>query len=53
MTAGKHQQQRGCTALEIIIRERKEKNLRDLTIAEQSEILTTGFYDAEKYAECA
>jgi hypothetical protein len=39
------------TTLERIIKSRADRNLRELTVAEQSEILTTGFYDEEKYEE--
>lgn len=38
-----------CTTLERINERRKKEGLRDLTVIEQSEILTTGFYDPEKY----
>jgi len=41
----------GVTTLERIIERRRGCGLRDLTITEQSEILTTGFYDPEKYLE--
>jgi hypothetical protein len=39
------------TTLERVIQLRKNRGLRDLTTTEQSEILTTGFYDEEKYQE--
>ena len=39
------------TNLETIINRRMVKGLRPLTIAEQSEILTTRYYDEEKYTE--
>jgi hypothetical protein len=41
------------TTLERIIKSRKDRGLRDLTTTEQSEILTTGFYDEEKYRQQA
>ena len=39
------------TTLERVMESRKGRGLRDLTITEQSEILTTGYYDEEKYDE--
>jgi hypothetical protein len=39
------------TTLERVIKSRKDRGLRDLTVIEQSEILTTGFYDEEKYQQ--
>ena len=39
------------TTLERIIESRKSRGLRELTTCEQSEILTTGFYDEEKYTD--
>jgi hypothetical protein len=39
------------TTLERIEQSRKSRGLRDLTTTEISEILTTGFYDEEKYME--
>ena len=39
----------GYTTLESIIDERMVRGLRPLTITEQSEILTTVYYDEEKY----
>ena len=37
------------TTMERIIERRKREGKRDLTTIEVSEILTTGFYDDEKY----
>jgi hypothetical protein len=37
------------TTLERVIESRKWRGLRELTVTEQSEILTTGYYDEEKY----
>lgn len=39
------------TTLERVEQSRKSRGLRDLTTTEKSEILTTGFYDEEKYME--
>ncbi len=39
------------TNLQTIIDRRKREGKRDLTVTEQSEILTTGYYDEEKYSE--
>lgn len=39
------------TNLETIINRRKKEGKRDLTVVEQSEIMTTGYYDEEKYEE--
>jgi len=39
------------TTLQTVIERRKREGKRELTIIEQSEILTTGFYDEEKYRE--
>lgn len=37
------------TTLQTIIERRKREGKRDLTTTEQSEILTNGYYDEEKY----
>ena len=39
------------TNLQTIIDRRKREGKRDLTEIEQSEIITTGYYDEEKYLD--
>jgi len=39
------------TTLQAILDRRKRAGKRDLTETEQSEILTTGYYDEETYPE--
>lgn len=41
------------TTLQTIIDRRKREGKRDLTAIECSEILTTGYYDEEKYPEAS